>query len=632
MTTQNILPATWSLIESQPSDILQLNNSERNSLIISATKVDGRWITLSRYGDATWKLVGFTSNTSDARKILDFNKISSSFRETIKALIYRFMRRGRKNKRRPRGTTISKFFTCIQPFLKFLENIDILKLNLVTPIICTNYVAHCKNYRQSHRTPGKPLSQGALSERLLTIESLYELSQYTTDPMPLHPWPETSALAITGLIGSNNPRSQGSKTPLIPDDVFCAIFQASHELLENGGLLLDHRDALDEIGKTRMGKTDRTINIAKNRYLANFDFHRGLKAFYKSVLNLRTACYIILASTSGCRNHELANLQSGAHKRSRDDAGTVYHWMRSRSEKTYTETHDWMIPGVSVKAIRLMERWAKPYQLAIEKEIFILKKNNPQDPLIAEAMLHRNALFLGNTMFKGNQVRTVSAIGWADILKDFMQEIGINWHINSHQFRRKFASYVAHSKFGDLRYLREHYAHWSMDMSLLYAIDEDWGQYLDLDLCDEIYSELEDIKFSTVDSWLTSESLAGGYGTAFKLWQQIPENIAIFKDRKTMIAAISKEAMIRSNGHAWCTADDNRCVGNTLEQTRCSGCINAVIGPIHEKVYRKLYINLKELLHCRDIGENGYLRVLRDLARCREVLTQLGYDPESIIL
>lgn len=93
-----------------------------------------------------------------------------------------------------------------------------------------------------------------------------------------------------------------------------------------------------------------------------------------------------------------------------------------------------------------------------------------------------------------------------------------------------------------------------------------------------------------------------------------------------MIRTISESTAIRSNGHAWCTADDNKCVGNGgLETTRCTGCDNAVIGRIHGKLYQGLYDHLKEVLKCSDIGQAGLARVTRDLDRCREVLVSLGF-------
>ncbi|MNJ33866.1 hypothetical protein D3C77_285560 [compost metagenome] len=337
----------------------------------------------------------------------------------------------------------------------------------------------------------------------------------------------------------------------------------------------------------------------------------------------------MLASTSGCRNHELANVQLGAHHRTEDDEGTIFHWMRSKSEKTDTGGHDWMIPEAAVRALRVMERWAEPYQAMNSAEIAERRKVNPFDPEIAHAQKHQRALFLGSTPMKNNQVRTLSNHAWDSSLRAFAKNAGVDWSISSHQLRRKFANYVAHSQFGDLRYLREHFAHWGMDMTLGYAMDDGWGNHLDLELYDDIQTELEDIKFGTVDNWLSDDPLAGGYGRSIKRWQRDPANLALFKDHQTMVISIAESTAIRSNGHAWCTADNDGCIGNTIERTRCGDCNNAVIGRGHLGIYRQLFNNLKELLECSDIGESGHERVLRDLERCRDVFRQLGYDQEN---
>ncbi len=98
-----------------------------------------------------------------------------------------------------------------------------------------------------------------------------------------------------------------------------------------------------------------------------------------------------------------------------------------------------------------------------------------------------------------------------------------------------------------------------------------------------------------------------------------------------MVASIAESTAIRSNGNAWCTADNDGFVGNIMERTRCFNCNNAVIGRGHIGIYRQLYNNLKKLLECHDIGASGQIRVLRDMERCRSVFMQLGYDPESQI-
>lgn len=631
MSDNNVAALLWARLTSQPGDVRGVPESERDTLIISATQIDGQWVILSSYADDIWQLDRFSSNVPANKKRLDFRTVPQAFRAVMKAILYRYLRRGRSGASRPKGAHLRETLSHARTFLRHLEALKLDHLGAVTPLVCATYVDACKAYRQKHRSRGEPLSQAGLQSRFKAVEALHELSQYTDDPMPQHPWDGTSAKALAGLTGSGARYKQDGKTPLIPDEVFCTLFERAYQQVKRGPQLLDLRDELDAVAALRKGRSSWGVIWAKNSHLGTLGWEGGLRAFNKALGDLRTACYIVLASTSGCRNHELANLQSGAHHRTQDDEGTVYHWMRSRSDKTDTGIHDWMIPEAAVRALRLMERWAAPYQAMIAAEIVQRRRANPYDPQIAEAHKHRYALFLSLDFNGSTQAHTLSGWSWSLNLKAFAKGCGLSWNLASHQFRRKFANYAAHSKFGDLRYLKEHYAHWSMDMSLGYAMDDSWGQHLDTELFMDIQAELEDIKLGVVDAWLGDEPLAGGYGRSIKQWQREPQNLLIFKDRASMLKSIAESTAIRSNGHAWCTADNDGCVGNTLERTRCGDCDNAVIGRGHTHIYHHLYNNLKELLHCPDIGEGGRQRVERDLNRCRDVLVQLGIDPETLI-
>lgn len=631
MSDNTLAALPWTRIAFQPGDVRGLPESERDALIITATQVDGQWVILSRYGDDIWYLDGFTRNVQVHRRRLDFSTVPEVFRAVMKAMFFRYLRRGRAGRQRPRGATLFGSFHSAQLFLRHLLALGIDHLGAVTPFACATYVEACRVHRLTGRNIGKPLSQDALRKRLIAVEALYELSQYTEDAIPQEPWPETSAMAMAGLVGIGSPHNQGDKTPLIPDAVFCALFERAHRIVGSGKELLDLRDDLDSIAAQLKKQTKWTVRAVKSSHLADQGWVGGLDAFNRALVELRTACYIVLASTSGCRNHELANVQSNAHLRTQDDKGTVYHWMRSRSDKTDAGIHDWMIPETSVRALRIMERWAEPYQSMIAVELAELRRANPHDPQITEAQKHRRTLFLGVSLKKGNQARTLSNKGWNQNLKAFAKDCGLDWNLASHQFRRKFANYAAHSRFGDLRYLKEHYAHWSLDMTLGYAMDASWGKHLDAELFMDIQDELDDIKFGVAKIWMDDELLAGGYGRAIKHWQRNPQNLAIFKDHAAMVKSIAESTSIRSNGHAWCTADDAGCVGNTLERTRCGGCENAVIGQSHAGIYQRLYDDLRKLLDCPDIGDGGRQRILRDMARSRDVLIQLGIDPERRI-
>jgi integrase len=627
MSDNSLVATTCASFAAQPGDVRGLSDAERDALIISSTQVDGKWVILSRYADNIWHLKGFTSNVQMARRYLDFGTLPPAFREVMKAMLYRYLLRGRGGGVRPKGSTVKCLFQYAMPFLRHLEALKIDHICAATPMICRLYVDSCKAHLHTVRSMVKPLSRHSLECRFQAVEALHELSQFTNDRMASAPWPETSASA---LAGRNGAKFQGGKTPLIPDDVFCILFEKAYQQVKSGRQLLDLRDALNDLTTQRKGQPYTTVNAAMNRQLRALGWEGDLRKFKTALIDLRTSCYIVIASTSGCRNHELANVQLGAHHRTKDNEGTVYHWMRSRSEKTDVGIHNWMIPEAAVRALRLMERWSAPYQATLAAEIRQRRHTNPHDTQIAEAQKHRHALFLGFDP-KISTVRTLCQDNWSIYLKEFTKNCGLDWNLSSHQFRRKFANYAAHSRFGDLRYLKEHFAHGSLDMTLGYAMDDNWGQHLDLDLYFDIQGELEDIKLGIVDNWLGDELLAGGYGRALKQWQREPQNLLIFKDHTSMLKAIAESTSIRSNGHAWCTADNDSCVGNTLERTRCGNCNHAVISRSHAPIYQRLYDDLKGLLYCPDIGEGGRQRVERDLLRCREVLIQLGMESETLI-
>jgi hypothetical protein len=614
----------------QPLSVQGVPRQERDALIISTQKVSGYWIVLSHYGDDRWQLVGHPTNKMPSEKVIDFKRMPESYRTTMKAILYRYMLRGRPGQKRPSARSIVKLAGDAQPFLRHLEHLGIARLADVTPIVCSVYVDTCKQHRTGRH--GRPLKASTLGHRLGVIEAIYELSQYTDDRMRCHPWPSTSATHLAGLTGTGTGRRQGT-TPLIPDDVFTVLFQKAWSIVQNGNALLDLRDKMGSAGALRTDDATPSDFVINNRLRRN-GWSTGAGNFRKSLRELRTASYIVVAAVSGCRNHELAFIQSGAcystlesrESGNEGDRNITYWWMRSQSTKTDEGRTEWMVPEAAVIALRLMERWAQPFQNMIQAEISERREVNPFDPEIIEAKRHANAVFLAIAPSKKNLVRTMSAGAWGIAVKAFARECGLTWDLTTHQFRRKFANYAARSQFGDLRYLREHFKHWSLDMTLGYALN----QSQELALYIEIQDELDDIKARVVDTWLQpGEPLAGGYGKSLIAWRG-SKAVTIFKNRKQMVRSLASSTSIRSNGHAWCTADDDRCVGNDMERTRCSNCDHSVIGRRHAKLYQGLHEHLAEVLRCDDIGEAGLNIVHRDMERCRNVLAALGHDFQEV--
>lgn len=592
---------------------------EISTRVISTRKVDGHIVVLSRYGDAMWLLPGRPTNATPSDNYADFGTVSERWRPTMKAILWRYMQRGREGKKKPGARVVLKLLGDARPFLAHLDKLGITRLRDVTPFACSLYVEVCRAHRlaDNQKRRGQALKPASLVHRLAVVEALHELSQHIGDTMPMHPWPGTSATHLSGISRAGIAAPAG-QTPLMPDDVFTSLFQHAWRWVETAAELLDVRDELLMLRDAAEGRSRAEYFFVRSRGWADqFEFN-------KAVLTLRTACYIVVASLSGCRNHELAFVQRGACYSTEASVGNeetgTFWWMRSQSTKTGEGRTEWMVPQAVVTALEVMERWSAPFRRAIESEIAERRQANPLDPEIAEAQEHIDAVFLSMAPGNENQVRTISLQGMNMSLKAFAKDCGIDWDLASHHFRRKFANYAARSQFGDLRYLRAHFKHWSMDMTLGYALNASQ----ELALYAEIELELDGIKEDVVASWVKPGTpLAGGYGRNIVAWRG-SHAVTIFRDQQQMVRSLAESTAIRSNGHAWCTAEDNRCVGNELERTRCSGCDNGVIGPEHEPVYRGLHDHLQEVLDCDDIGRGGQRLVQRDMQRCQEALDDLA--------
>lgn len=158
MSDKTLLALSWTPTITQPRDVRRLPESERDSLIVTATQVDGQWVLLSLYADDIWHLDGFTSNRPLSQKRLDFSRVPPALRAVVKAMLYRYILRGRGVGGRPRGSSTLQMFNDAMPFLRHLEMLKLGRMSAVTPMICAAYVASCKAHLQAKRSKGKPLS------------------------------------------------------------------------------------------------------------------------------------------------------------------------------------------------------------------------------------------------------------------------------------------------------------------------------------------------------------------------------------------------------------------------------------------------------------------------------------------
>ncbi|KSU41975.1 hypothetical protein ABI57_18595 [Salmonella enterica subsp. enterica serovar Veneziana] len=198
---------------------------------------------------------------------------------------------------------------------------------------------------------------------------------------------------------------------------------------------------------------------------------------------------------------------------------------------------EWMVPDVVEKAVRVATRLGEPQRARCQARRTRLEAMLSEDTLpdavrnallleLDEARKHQYALMV--TEREQGRILALSGCVAIACLRDFATlagaiveppdvdgvsshaavSVGQPWPLASHQFRRTFAVYVAHHLMGDLRYLREHFKHWSMDMTLYYARQEGHDQALLAD----VISERDALQAVMMETWLATEIPLTGKG------------------------------------------------------------------------------------------------------------------------
>ena len=477
----------------------------------------------------------------------------------------------------------------------------------VTPMVAAQYVQHVHRLISPGK-PGKPLGSSTKRHQLRSVELCWHRLRDTLSAFD-HPWPESSAYALSG-----HKPSYKSKTDIIPDDVIRPLFQSAESLLRQADELLGHRDALDKYQPRSKSKASE--NKEKTLYLKTRGWNLGLGTLKQALRDLRDGCFLIILTTTGIRAHELGNIRRNQWYSEVRDSERFY-FLGSRSDKTHAGETSWLCPEITVQAIKVLERLSEPLQRELEQALEEAKAAGDQKKI---TRLQRDSGCIG--LAKRPKFKTVGLLsihGLNKCLKDFAKNLGLNWKLASHQFRRTFANYVVHHKLGDLRYLRDHFKHWSLDMTILYAMNE----AQDLELYDEIYAAFDGKRQAIVGHWLEPDTrLSGGMAGHIRQMRSRSEEVRTYKDRKEMIEAISELVYLRSTGIAWCTNDTGvDCAGG-----QCEDCEHGCIDDSQKPFWEGLYLQQIELRQIDDLDDSGSKTVERTMERCERVLTDLGVD------
>jgi|GEM_PF-629211 len=597
-----------------------LNKALQGSLSGIATFIklsNGKYHVLSRYEDDKWYIRADegTSATKSSKLQLVFTRIhDTNARAMAKWIIWN---------QRLKGNAVNSLLNSLNilvSFFSWLSKSDTLAVQGLNAFSAQQYVLHVNAMKIKRKGQWKPLAPMTKTHKFLALENIHQYC-HSFEFVEEHPWPESSASEQSGHLGASLAESiSKSKTPIIPDDTLKALCSFTKGFFDRADELLDLNDKLNAFDTTAKNASERATQ--KRTYLQSLgtEFDK-LDELNEALLLLRDSCLFWILLTTGMRIHEVLGIKCGAYrKETKDDE--IYYYIETISKKTYTGLAEWIAPKIAIDAIKILERYSSDLQTRVEADLAAVRARNDHEEVNRLENI-TNKVCLSHSK-KGSSITVLSGnTVTGHRLPNLCTKIGSDWNLSSHQFRRTFANYVVHSQLGDIRALKDHFKHWSIQMTALYAYNDKFDQELFEELLREQYWVEEQIKFD----WFGLDSPLAGGAIAERIMKVRgdEDHIKTFKTREDMVRAYSGNIPIRATGIAWCTNDDDGCMGG-----KCDECDHGIIDKNNQKHWEGMLIQQFDLSQMDDIGEAGQAAVANGMARCENVLTSLGIDVDKM--
>lgn len=442
--------------------------------IVTYIKVaNGEYQTLSRYEHDIWVFPASkgTKATTACHLKLNFAAISDTqMKRMAKWIVWG------KMKEDLAIASLQTFLNHLNTYFQWVLSSDTTVTHGLTAFTSNAYVKYVNTLTSKRKGKIKPLAAGTKVGKFIALENLYRYCK-AFDFVKEHPWSESSASEQAGMVGEAYKETIGKpKTLIIPDGVLIPLCQLTKSYL----------DRADEILASKGSKES---------------------------LLLRDSCIFWLLLTTGMRIHEVLGIKRGAYRsETKDD--TTYYYIETVSEKTHTGLAEWIAPKIATQAIDILGRLSAPLQAQLERDLVKVKSKN------SHAEVHRLEQISDHIcLSKSTQTNSISILSGKAItdkrLPNLCKQVASDWNLSSHQFRRTFANYAVHSELGDLRALKDHFKHWSITMTALYAFNDNLDSELFEELLREKYLVEEEIK----QDWFELDTPITGGAMAQKIMQ-----------------------------------------------------------------------------------------------------------------
>ncbi|MEZ8368183.1 site-specific integrase [Vibrio splendidus] len=578
---------------------------------------NGDYQTYSQYEEDVWVFPASkgTKATPQSQLKLNFAPIADAqMKRMAKWVVWSKMKEGLA------VGTLRSNLSKLKSYFQWVLSSDITATHGLTAFTSNAYVRFVNTLTSKMKGEVKPLAPDTKTKKFYVLEGLHRYCK-AFDFVKEHPWPDSSASEQAGMVGDTLREARAkAKTPIIPDEVLIPLCQFTKSYFDRADEILALREKLEMF--VSRGE-DYSYKIAQKRqYLQTISTeYEKLDDLNEDLVLLRDSCIFWLLLTTGMRIHEVLGITRAAYRsETRDD--TTYYYIETVSEKTHTGLAEWIAPRIATQAMDILGRLSSPLQEQLERDLRKAQASN--DHVEAHRLEEISGhICLSKNQKNRNQISLLSSLSITSFrLPNLCKQIGSDWNLSAHQFRRTFANYAVHSELGDLRALKDHFKHWSITMTALYAFNDN----LDAELFEELLREKYLIEEEIKQDWfeLDTPITGGDMAQNIKKVREDGELIKTFGSRSEMAKAFSSSIPIRSTGIGWCTNDDECKCGKP------DSCESGIVDRRHLPYWEGMLVQQMELMQLDDIGEAGKASVEKGMKRCESVLTSLGLDVESM--
>ncbi len=609
-----------------------------------ATLADGTHVVVSRFGDPTWDFYPYIhqDNAPPATKRINWDIILQNGQRltnpehaelllSAKDFIWSLFVDPVEGRKRPTMTTLRAKVVDLTPLLRWMAHLGIRRFADLNGIVF-DYVPVAKA-GQGERT----IRADTAGKRLIIIEDLFHQRNKIDDALTAHPWPHETAMSLAGMTKAGGFKPQ---TKAIPDNLVHKLAAVALDYVQHrANSILTTIAAADAIEAALLdsGYSSSTRSLAKRKVASEAGFN-GYDGLAVEANHLRTACYIVIGLFSGIRDSELTSIAESciSSGKSRDGCIDVL-WLHGTIYKTGIRPKKWLVPAVVADAVDVLTCLTAPLREKMRSEevelesmirVAIGKEREHLAKRLATVRKQKDKLFLSSGS-NGGKAAVLSNSATAGRLKSFCADHNINdelgqpYRLHTHQFRRTYARFVARAELGDLLTLREHFGHWSIDMTTYYA-DGGADEYeVDVELLEMVTAEKNIRQNEIMKNYLDSSSpLANGVHWLNE-WRA---TVHTATNKEELIAEYASTITLNGTGHSWCigNAKGTGCGGLCVfEADMCVDCNYGMIGPEYLPVWEGIAIQQKEALAMPDLGIPGKARAKRILDKAHEVIARL---------